>query len=107
YRTVTYYVAPFVTDGFTDGLSFPYNGQNGFGLSSALGNVDLEPEVNTTYEAGVELKLFGNRISLDLNYYQSTSSNLLVNRPIASSTGFETVFQNFGEMVNKGWEIEL
>ncbi|MCB0574340.1 MAG: TonB-dependent receptor, partial [Saprospiraceae bacterium] len=58
YRTATYYVAPFITDGFTDGLGFPFGGQNGFGLSSTLGNADLEPELNTTYEAGFNVKFF-------------------------------------------------
>ncbi|MCB9312338.1 MAG: SusC/RagA family TonB-linked outer membrane protein [Lewinellaceae bacterium] len=107
YRTVTYFNAPFITDGFTDGLGFPYGGQNGFGQSSSLGNVDLEPEVVTTIEAGVQLKLFNNRINLDLNYYDAQSSNLLVLRPIAPSTGFEAAFTNIGEMSNKGFEIEL
>lgn len=107
YQTLTYFNAPFITDGFTDGLSFPYGGQNGFGFSNVLGNKDLEPELNTTIEAGVELKLLKNRISLDVNYYISKSTNLLVLRPIAASTGFENVFTNFGEMENKGWEIEL
>lgn len=107
YQTVTYYTQPFITDGFTDGLGFPYGGQNAFGQSSLLGNVDLEPEVVTTIEAGVNLRFFNERINLDVNYYDSKSSNLLVSRPIAPSTGFENAFVNIGEMVNKGWEIEL
>ena len=107
YRTRTYYVAPFITDGFTDGFGFPYGGQNGFSLSSRLGNPDLEPELNTTTEFGVNLKFFRNRIDLDVNYYMSKSSNLLVLRPIAGSTGFEEIYTNIGEMENKGWEVEL
>ncbi|MBK8923302.1 MAG: SusC/RagA family TonB-linked outer membrane protein [Saprospirales bacterium] len=107
YRTRTYYVAPFITDGFTDGFGFPYGGQNGFSLSNRLGNADLEPELNTTTEAGVNLKFFRNRIDLDVNYYISKSSNLLVLRPLAGSTGFEEIYTNIGEMENRGWEIEL
>lgn len=107
YRTRTYYVAPFITDGFTDGFGFPYGGQNGFSLSSRLGNADLEPEINTTTEFGVNLKFFQNKIDLDVNYYISKSSNLLVLRPIAGSTGAEEIYTNIGEMENKGWEIEL
>lgn len=107
YRTRTYFVAPFITDGFTDGLGFPYGGQNGFSLSSRLGNADLEPELNTTYEAGVNLKFLNNMIDLDVNYYISKSSNLLVLRPLAPSTGFEEIYTNIGAMENKGWEIEL
>lgn len=107
YRTRTYFVAPFITDGFTDGFGFPYGGQNGFSLSSRLGNANLEPEINTTTEFGVNLKFFQNKIDLDVNYYISKSSNLLVLRPIAGSTGAEEIYTNIGEMENKGWEIEL
>ncbi len=107
YRTRTYFVAPFITDGFTDGFGFPYGGQNGFSLSSRLGNANLEPEINTTTEFGVNLKFFKNLVDLDVNYYISKSSNLLVLRPIAGSTGAEEIYTNIGEMENKGWEIEL
>jgi hypothetical protein len=44
---------------------------------------------------------------LDVNYYISKSTNLLVLRPIAGSTGAEEIYTNIGEMENKGWEIEL
>lgn len=107
YRTITYYVAPFITDGFTDGFGFPYGGQNGFSLSSRLGNANLEPELNTTYEGGVNLKFLRNKIDLDVTYYFKKSSNLLVLRPIAGSSGFQEVYTNIGAMENKGWEIEL
>ena len=107
YRTVTYFNAPFITDGFTDGLGFPYGGQNGFGQSSSLGNVDMKPEIVTTFEVGTNLRFLRNRINLDLNYYNSKSTDLLVNRPIAGSTGFEAALVNLGEMVNQGFEVEL
>lgn len=107
YRTRTYFVAPFITDGFTDGFGFPYGGQNGFSLSSRLGNANLEPELNTTTEFGVNLKFLRNKIDLDVNYYISKSSNLLVLRPIAGSTGAEEIYTNIGKMENKGLEIEL
>lgn len=107
YRTKTYYLAPFITDGFTDGFGFPYGGQNGFSLSSRLGNANLEPEINTTTEFGVNLKFLRNKIDLDVNYYISKSSNLLVLRPLAGSSGAEEVYTNIGKMENKGWEIEL
>ncbi|MBP6825284.1 MAG: SusC/RagA family TonB-linked outer membrane protein [Saprospiraceae bacterium] len=107
YRTLTYYVSPFITDGFTNGFGFPYGGQNGFSLSSRLGNLNLEPELNTTYEGGINLKFFRNKIDLDLTYYFKKSTNLLVLRPLAGSTGFQDVYTNIGAMENKGWEIEL
>jgi TonB-linked SusC/RagA family outer membrane protein len=107
YRTATYFNSPFITDGFTDGFGFPYGGQNGFGYSATLGNKSLEPEINTTYEIGTNLIFFKDRIDLDVNWYLNKNTNLLVFRPIAASTGYEQIYANFGEMENRGWEIEL
>ncbi len=107
YTTRNYYTSRGFTDGFTDGLSFPYGGQNGFGLSTTLGNQNLEPELVTAYEAGINLRFLGNRINLDVNYYNQTSSNLLVARPIPVTTGFDAQRANIGKMRNQGIEIEL
>lgn len=107
YSTQTYFTQPFFSDGFTDGISFPYLGQNGFGYSGTLGNPDLQPEIVTSIEAGLEARFFGGRIILDLTWYNQKSTNLIVQRPIAPSTGFETFVSNAGSMVNRGLEIQL
>jgi hypothetical protein len=44
YKTTTTYTQPFMTDGYTNGLSFPYNGINGTSLEGSLGNPALKPE---------------------------------------------------------------
>ena len=107
YGTRTYFNRPFIADGFTPGLSYPYLGQNGFGLSSALGNANLQPEILTGIETGFDLRFLNGRINLDVTYYNQTSSNLLVDRPIATSTGFKTLYVNAGRMRNSGIELEL
>jgi TonB-linked SusC/RagA family outer membrane protein len=107
YGTTTYYNKPFVTDGFTPGLSYPYLGGNGFGLSSALGNANLQPEILTGTEVGFDLRFLNGRINLDFTFYNQVSSNLLVDRPIANSSGFKTSYVNAGKMRNRGIELEL
>jgi len=107
YLTRTLFVAPFFTDGFTNGISFPYQGLSGFGYSSSLGNPELRPERNTGLEAGFDLRFFLGRLNLDLTLYQQTSTDLLVLRPLAGSSGFRFVFGNFGSMVNRGIEAVL
>jgi TonB-linked SusC/RagA family outer membrane protein len=107
YSSSTYYVSPLFTDGFTDGIGFPYLGQSGFGYSQSniLGNPDLKPERQIGREIGLELKFLNGRINLDVTYYNQLSKDILVTRPIASSSGFSNVYANAGEMVNKGIEI--
>lgn len=106
YTSKTYYLQPTVTDGFTNGLGFPYLGFNGFGISKTLGNELLRPELNTSYETGLDVRLLKNRISLGFTYYHAFANDLLVNQPIARATGFRTYRTNIGEMINKGIEIE-
>jgi TonB-linked SusC/RagA family outer membrane protein len=107
YQTRTYYTSPTFTDGFTNGLSFPYLGQGGFGYSANLGNPDLEPEQTTGNEVGVDLRFLNGRINLDVTYYNQLSEQILVFRPIAPSSGFESVYSNSGRMRNSGFEIVL
>jgi TonB-linked SusC/RagA family outer membrane protein len=105
YVRSTYYESPFFSDGFTNGNNFPYLGQNGSGQSVSLGNKDLKPEINTGMEVGLDLKFLKNRLGIDLTLFQQTSTDILVNRPLAPSSGFEAVRVNSGEMVNKGIEL--
>ena len=107
YRTITTYTQPFMTDGFTDGLSFPYNGINGMTVSGSLGNQDLKPERVLGHELGLSAKFLNNRLSFDVNAYYKTSKDLLITLPLPASSGFQSVYQNAAELVNKGLEVEL
>ncbi|KOP37856.1 SusC/RagA family TonB-linked outer membrane protein [Flavobacterium sp. WLB] len=107
YKTISTYSQPFMTDGFTDGLSFPYNGVNGMGLSGTLGNQQLKPERVLGHEVGLNTKFFENRLTFDVNLYYKTSKDLLINVPLPQSSGFAVVYQNAAELVNKGVEVEL
>ncbi len=106
YTSKTYYQQPTFTDGFTNGIGFPYLGFNGFAISKTLGNEFLRPELNTSYETGIDLRLFKNRLNLGFTYYHAIANDLLVAQPIARATGFRVYRSNIGEMVNKGIEIE-
>jgi TonB-linked SusC/RagA family outer membrane protein len=107
YQTSTYYSHPTYTDGFTNGLAFPYLLQNGYGYSSLgnLGNSNLRPEIVTGNEIGADLRFFQGRLKLDVTYYDQTTKDILLTRPIAPSSGFKYFTANSGTMQNKGIEI--
>lgn len=111
YKSRTYYGRPTFTDGFTNGIGFPYLGQNGFAIGKSnpnlLGNELLRPEVNKSWEAGIDFRLWRNRLRGAFTYYFSKSVDLLVDRPIAATSGFSFYTTNAGEMTNQGVEIEL
>lgn len=74
-----------------------------------LGNPDLRWEKTTQYDAGVELGLFGDRINLEVDYYNRTTNDLLLQTPIPPSSGFITsnVYKNVGSVRNSGVELSL
>jgi TonB-linked SusC/RagA family outer membrane protein len=82
-------------------------GRTSFLRSTSIGNTDLRPERNTSFEAGLELRFFNNRIGLDATYYQKLSRDQILPIPVAFSSGFTTLIGNAGEVENKGVEVLL
>ncbi len=70
-------------------------------------NPDLGWEESETIDIGFDLGLLENRIYTSFDYYTKTNTDLLLNIPVPSATGFTTALTNIGEVVNKGWEVEL
>lgn len=107
YNTRTYYTQPTVAAGYTGGLGWPYLSQSGFSKSTLLGNSELKPEMTTGIEGGVDLRFFNGRLNLDATYYNQKTVDILVARPISPATGFGNLYENSGEMSNKGVEVTL
>ncbi|MDF7812125.1 TonB-dependent receptor [Hymenobacter sp. YC55] len=70
-------------------------------------NPELGWEKNQTIDFGIDVGLLKNRIYASFDYYTKTSKDLLLNVPIPTASGFATNLVNIGEVVNKGWEVEL
>jgi TonB-linked SusC/RagA family outer membrane protein len=87
-------------------FNFPYGSTAGFAASSRLAPpTPLSPEFKTSYEGGINLQFFKNRVSLDVTYYSEDSKAQILNLAIPPSTGFRTYTTNIGELTNKGLEI--
>ena len=72
------------------------------------GNSDLKPEKGTEIEAGFDASFFRDRMNLEVTYFDKTSKNLLLQRPLPPSLGFrENPFVNIGEMYNRGFEVSI
>ncbi len=67
---------------------------------------NLKPEEATSWEAGVEVRLFGDRVHFDGTYYNVDNRNQIIrNIPIATSSGFSSVNVNAGLIESRGWEF--
>jgi hypothetical protein len=85
-------------DNFASGQGFSY----GFNNNSP----DLSPEKQSTYEVGTELKLFNNRVGLDVTYYNTLNKDQIVeNFRLSYATGFVLNTQNAGSTRNQGVEV--
>jgi hypothetical protein len=72
------------------------------------GNPELKPEISTEIEVGLDMGLLGDRIGLDLTYYNKQSKDALVLRRLAPSLGASTTrFENIGSVSNVGFEAVL
>ncbi len=107
YATTTPFIQAAYGDGYTNGVSFPFNNQVGFVSGDVLGNDKLRPEKTTSWEVGMNLAFLDNLFSLDLTYYNSVSKDQIFSVPIARSTGYYATVFNAGKISNKGFEAVL
>lgn len=74
---------------------------------SQLANPDLSWEKTDQLNLGFDVGLVNDRVGLTFDWYRKNTTDLLLNRPIPLSTGFATITENIGEMVNTGFEVAL
>ena len=86
-------------------VGFPFNDQGGATLGNTIGSPNLSPELTTTYEGGVDLGLFNDRLNFEYTYYHSNHSKQIVNVNLPPSSGYLFQAFNIGKMVNKGHEL--
>jgi|Laugresu1bdmlbsd_1035121.scaffolds.fasta_scaffold00019_14 TonB-linked SusC/RagA family outer membrane protein len=81
--------------------------QTGSLAPTQLENADLTWETAESYNLGLDLGLFQNRISLTVDAYQRDTKELLLGQPLVGSSGFLSIQKNIGNVQNKGLEFGL
>lgn len=74
---------------------------------SALINPDVQPETSDSYEVGLDTRLFGGKLGVDLTYFQIRDFNNLISVPVSQASGFTTRLENGAEFTRRGWELML
>lgn len=75
--------------------------------NTSIPNSKLKPSSASEIEVGTELRMFDNRIGLDLAWYSKTSKNEIFESPASNTSGYVGVVLNIGELQNKGLEFLL
>jgi len=91
----------------TGAFLFPFNGITAFTPSLTAINPDIRPENTKSLEAGFEVKLLKNRISLDYTYFRSRSDGQILSVPLPISTGASSEVRNAGKLSSFGHEVVL
>lgn len=71
------------------------------------GDPELQSEIATTIELGMDLGLANNKVSLGFTYYNTTTNDALFTPPAIPSTGQEAQLRNVGVIQNEGVETYL
>ena len=83
-----------------------YNGLGGI-TSGTPANPVLKWETSKSIDAGFDLGLFHDRITLIAEYYNRKNSNLLTSIPLPSYLGYSSLETNDGTYQNTGFEFTL
>jgi TonB-linked SusC/RagA family outer membrane protein len=76
-------------------------------LPSTLYNRNFKPEISTNYEAGLDFRMFKDRLALDLTLYYNKTKNQILDAPMDPTTGYTRATINSGAVRNQGIEVEL
>jgi TonB-linked SusC/RagA family outer membrane protein len=98
------------------GNEVPYNSISPTNTINASGGVErntqtpfstLKPEMIETFEIGVDLRLFNNKLGLDVAYYDIKSTDQFLSLAAPSGSGYTSYFVNAGKIVNNGIEVTI
>ncbi len=70
-------------------------------------NANLQPLTSTTFEVGLDARLFNNRLAVDFAFYTRNTTNDIVGATISATSGYDNALFNVGEISNKGVELLL
>lgn len=79
----------------------------GIALNTTKPFSNLEPEMISSLELGLNWKFFNNRLGFDFTYYYLDSKDQFIALPAPSGSQYTTYYVNAGEIQNKGVEVAL
>lgn len=90
------------------GYQSGYTGQGGiYAVWSGIANKDLKWESTSQVDVGFDISLFDNRLNFTFDWYNKLTYDLLRERNIAPSSGYDKMWVNDGTIRNRGVEMTL
>ncbi|WP_246859179.1 TonB-dependent receptor [Spirosoma sp. KCTC 42546] len=100
---------PYATQTTLTRLAFGYDevAAPAYTFSRNVGNMELGWELSYTKNVGLDFGLLNGRINASVDYYDTRTQDLLLDRGLPPTTGVTTVKQNIGKTRNRGIEVSL
>ncbi|MDO6738706.1 SusC/RagA family TonB-linked outer membrane protein [Wenyingzhuangia sp. 2_MG-2023] len=92
---------PYSLDQYYSTSSYP----GGYTLPGTIPDPEIKPENVESWEAGLEAKMFKNRVAFDVTLYKSSTTNQIVSVGVDQATGATGLKINAGEISNQGIEV--
>ncbi|SDS08512.1 SusC/RagA family TonB-linked outer membrane protein [Christiangramia echinicola] len=89
------------------GVGTVYDGINTSFVPDNLNNPNIKPSFAHSYEGGVDLQFFGNRLGTSFTYYIQKNKNQIISLDVSGASGFGSSTINAGLIQNKGFELSL
>ena len=83
------------------------NANNNGGAVASVENKKVSWEKNENINVGLDGRMLNNRLTFSFDWYTRKTTDMLLNRPLALSTGFDGFNDNIGDMKNSGFDLTL
>lgn len=101
-------INPYQTQGGLVRSAYVFGDDSAFGYQqNGIANPDLSWEISRTLNVGLDFGFWDNKISGNLELYDTKTSDLLLERLLPSTSGYNSVIENVGSTRNRGWELTL
>lgn len=91
-------------------LNYPFGDSQAVNNGFVVGNIansNLRWEKTDSYNLGLDLGLFQDRITLSADAYVKKTTDLLLLAPVSLTTGFSSMYDNIGNVDNKGLDLQV
>jgi len=86
---------------------YAYGGLNSYVLSTTNVDPNLTPEFTTSFEVGMNLGMFKDRVTLDASYYTGDNTDQILSVDPSITSGLTSATINVGDTEFSGYDIDL
>jgi TonB-linked SusC/RagA family outer membrane protein len=94
---------PYKTDKYYATTKFPGSAS----MATTLHNIDFKPEISSSFETGLDLRMLKNRLGIDFTFYYNVTRNQIIDAPMDAATGYYRATINAGKVRNRGYELMI